>query len=108
MADTVTSSKISPMWGITIEEEFGAAEGYVANTAAEQLPHWLARNLDDVAEGLLADLRAQYKEFAVLNNLNVPELSDRGKGNGTSLLEDFLDGVGSVPVLQFWKERRAS
>lgn len=73
---------------VVADSEFGSAEGYVADTDAEQLGNWLGRFNYDNPE-LVGDIR-RYGRFAVLNNINVNE-DARGQGHGDDLLYEFLD-----------------
>jgi len=77
---------------ISISEDQGSAEGYTADTNAEQLQNWLDR-FGYTNEEFVADLRKKYDSFAVLNNINVYEDS-RGKGYGDYLLQEFLREAG--------------
>jgi RNA:NAD 2'-phosphotransferase (TPT1/KptA family)/GNAT superfamily N-acetyltransferase/2'-5' RNA ligase/8-oxo-dGTP pyrophosphatase MutT (NUDIX family) len=77
---------------INISEDQGSAEGYTADTSAEQLQNWLDR-FGYTNEEFVADLRKKYDSFAVLNNINVYEDS-RGKGYGDYLLQEFLREAG--------------
>src|SRR5579863_5297651 len=83
----------SPVHEINLSNDFGSAEGYVADTDAEQLQNWLDRfNFQD--EAFVADLRQKYDRFSVLNNINVYE-DARGQGHGDELLGEFLEEAGS-------------
>ncbi len=80
--------KASSVREISISEDYGSAEGYTADTSAEQLQNWLDR-FGYTNDEFVADLRKKYDHFAVLNNINVYEDS-RGKGYGDYLLREFL------------------
>lgn len=84
--------KFASVQNIDIIEDYGSAEGYVADTNAEQLQNWLDR-FNFRNDAFVADLRIKYDRFAVLNNINVNE-EFRGRGQGDKLLGEFLEKAG--------------
>jgi N-acetylglutamate synthase-like GNAT family acetyltransferase len=73
---------------IEISEEVGSVEGYAIVSAAEQVENWLL-GLTVEADGLIADIRSEHENVAILKNINVDD-EHRGHGHGNDLMESFL------------------
>jgi ribosomal protein S18 acetylase RimI-like enzyme len=83
---------------VVVNERWGSAEGYRASTASSSLPNFLESEcIHD--EELVQELRNRHQTYAVLKNINVSNPRRRGKGYGSSLLEEFMSEAGDVPIL---------
>ena len=76
---------------IEVSDQFGSAEGYVTDTAAEQVDNWFAHRHNETAPDTIKMIRNEFSRIAFLNNINVPNESQRGRGNGKALLDQFID-----------------
>jgi GNAT superfamily N-acetyltransferase len=75
---------------IDISEDGCAVEGYVVETAAEQLENWLSQRHRLDLPGFASEMRSRYTTIAFLNNINVDD-DARGQGLGNQMMEGFID-----------------
>ena len=74
---------------INIRNEGGVVEGGVHFSIEDAIEDWLSRHRIEDPE-LVAQIVAEDKQFAVINNLEVSQ-DARGQGFGSDLMEKFFD-----------------
>lgn len=74
---------------IMVEDDHGQAEGYVASTQGEHVQNWL----EERGCLHLIPLVCKYNRVSILSSIYVDE-EHRGRGMGSSLLEEFLEEAG--------------
>lgn len=78
------------------ENQGGTIEGYEVEASAEQLPNWLANEIDNWQE-LTDKIRSQTDTIAIAKNMYVDE-EMRGQGHGSELFDTFM-GSTEAPII---------
>ena len=85
---------------ISIETDFGQAEGYIINT--EESPHLLTEYLKDHQifdyEDVSREIASDYKTVAILHSMKI-EKDYQGQGYGKQLLMSFISKASVDAVL---------
>lgn len=76
---------------IYISNDHAEIEGYVTNTYSERVVNWFTNRHKINPEKTIDYIKENFERISFLNNMNIFDDEDRGKGYGKEIMEQFID-----------------